>query len=381
MTAHRARRLGFDAVRAVRNGTGLGNYARSMLAGLRHADPTAAFHLYSPRPPAPAWRGFPDAIDATLHLPRGVWRAPGLAKLHRTFRLGRSARHDDIDLFHGLTHEMPRDLPATGIRSVVTFHDLLFLRAPELFRAHDRVSYRWRYEWSAHHADHVIAVSEQTATDLTEILGIVRERITVIPPAVDPAFVAPVPGATRDALFRIHGIPDEYLVSVGTLETRKNHRLLVEAMALLDPRATPPLVLVGRDGGAQSELRELARARGVETRLVFTGGVPPTDLPALVQGARALLYPSRAEGFGMPIAEGLAAGVPVIALDTPTSREAGGTAARLVRDAPDAVAEAIVDALEGRGVDVVLGRTVAARFDRDALAARTWSVYDALMAS
>src|SRR5207302_1588319 len=108
-------------------------------------------------PPRPPYARLPQQLGATLRLPRGLWRAPGARSLWRTFRLGRVAAADGIELYHGLTHEIPRDLPGTGIPSVVSFLDLLWERFPGLYAAADRASYRWRYRWSAEHADAVVA--------------------------------------------------------------------------------------------------------------------------------------------------------------------------------------------------------------------------------
>ncbi|MFZ9899703.1 MAG: glycosyltransferase [Gemmatimonadaceae bacterium] len=180
-----ARRLGFDAIRAVRNATGLGAYSRHVLAGIAEADPSRELRGYSPLPPV-ADDAFPD-LPGTLHLPPRGWRSPALRKLWRTARLGRQVAADGVALYHGLTQEIPRDLPGTGVRSVVTIHDLLYVTHPELFPAIDRASYRWRYRWSAERADAIVAVSTGTRDDLVAYWRLEPARIAVVPPAVDPA--------------------------------------------------------------------------------------------------------------------------------------------------------------------------------------------------
>ncbi|HEX5817668.1 MAG TPA: glycosyltransferase family 1 protein [Gemmatimonadales bacterium] len=373
--------IGLDAVRALRNGTGLGNHARGVLRGLREAAPDLALVLYSPRPARPAWAGLPTALAAPLRLPPPAWRGPGLRALWRTFRLGRAARRDGVTLYHGLTHEIPRDLPATGIPSVVTFHDLLFLTHPEFFPAIDRASYAWRYRWSAAHASAVVAVSAATRDALVERLGVAADRIAVIPPARDERFAAPVPAEALAAVRARHDLPSEYVVAVGTLEPRKNQALAVEAVARLGAGA-PPLVLVGRDGGSAATLRALAHARGVAARVLLRSDVSDADLPAVVAGARASCYLSVAEGFGMPIVEALGAGVPVVAAAVDCLREAGGPGTRYVPpDDADALAAALGEvlgdtALAGRMREQ--GRRHAARFDRVTLARRHLALYDAV---
>jgi glycosyltransferase involved in cell wall biosynthesis len=376
-------RIGFDAIRALRNGTGLGNYSRGVLRGLRLASPDLSMVLYSPRAPRPDWAGLPVTLAAPLHLPPPAWRSRGVRAVWRTFRLGRHARRDGISLYHGLTHEIPRDLPATGIPSVVTMHDLLFLRHPEFFPVIDRVSYAWRYRWSAQHATAIVAVSAGTRTELMDAFGIPGERITVIPPARDDRFAArPAPEAIAAARTR-HQLPSEYLLSVGTLEPRKNQALAIEALAQLGPGA-PPLVLVGRDGGSAAALADLARARGVTSRVLFRSGVSDADLPAVVAGASVSCYLSVAEGFGMPIVEALSAGVPVVAAAGGCLPEAGGPGSRFV--APDdaaALAAAVREILDDSALATRMRETGlrhAARFDGVSLARRLLAVYDAVSA-
>ena len=316
-------------------------------------------------------------------LPPLALRAAPMRQFWRTFRLGRAARRDRVDLYHGLSHEIPRDLPRTGIPGVVTFHDLLFERHPELFPVIDRMSYGWRYRWSAEHAAAIVAVSGQTRDDLIKWYGVDPEDVTIIPPPRDPAFAQPVPATEAAATRSRLGLPATFLLSVGTLERRKNHRVLVDALALLDARSTPPLVLVGRDGGEAKALRILAAARGVSGQVRLLQGVASGDLPALYQGASLFLYPSLFEGFGMPIVEALSAGVPVVCSAGGCFPEAGGPSTRYVTST-DAVGLAgairdILDDPEGAARMRDDGRQWAERFDATALAAPLLALYHSLL--
>ena len=375
-------RIGFDAVRALRNSTGLGNYARHLLRGLHEVAPTLRLQLYTPRTPRAEFAGLPTELGASVHLPPAPWQAPGLRAIWRTTRLGRTAARDGIALYHGLTHEMPRDLPATGVPSVVTIHDLLFHTHPELFSAIDRRSYAWRYRWSIEHATALVAVSSHTRDELHQLLGVPQTRIVVVPPARDPRFAVPASDADRAATRARHGVPTEYLIAVGTFEPRKNQRLALHALAAL-PTDAPPLVLVGRDGGSESALREEARTLGVASRVRFLTDVTADELPALLQGAALALYLSRAEGFGMPVVEAMSAGVPVVIANGPHLRDAGGTAAVVVApDDPTGLAAAILAFLESsdrRSAAIDAGTQHAATFDAPALARRLLSVYDAVV--
>lgn len=341
--------------------------------------------LYAPAPPRPEFAPWLAALPSHTgtRLPPLALRAPPLRQYWRTCRTGRAARRDGARVYHGLSHEMPRDLPRTGIPGIVTFHDLLFERFPDLFPAIDRMSYRWRYRWSAERATRIVAVSGQTRDDLVKWYGVDPERVTIIPPARDPAFAVPAPGGMAGAVRTRLGLPGQYLLSVGTLERRKNHRVLIEALALLDPDRAPVLVLAGRDGGEASAIRKLAEARGIASRVRVHHDVTAAELPALYQGAALFLYPSLFEGFGMPIVEALSAGVPVITTAGGCFPEAGGPSTRYVTST-DAVglAGAIQDILGDAALAAHMreeGRRWALRFDAAALAAPLVDLYHTVL--
>jgi glycosyltransferase involved in cell wall biosynthesis len=375
-------RIGFDAIRALHNTTGLGNYSRNLLRGLHAAAPQHELHLYTPRPPVPAFRDLPAELQASLHLPSPESRVPRLLPW-RTFRLGRDAQHDGVALYHGLSHEIPRDLPATKIRSVVTFADLIFEKRPDFFPYFDRVSYRWRYRWSARNADAVVAISGETRDDLIRLYGIDPARITVVPPARDPRFSQPVSDVDRERARARYGLPSEYIVSVGTFEARKNQMVLLHALKRLAPADSLPLVLVGRDGGALELLDPMSRARRLKGRVFLRTNVTADDLPAVVQGATLFLYPSLSEGFGMPIVEALSAGVPAIVSSGGCLVEAGGPATRYVAardvDGWAAAISELTSASDLRDTMRTTGRHHAELFNGHRVAARLLSVYDAVM--
>ena len=377
-------RIGFDAIRALHNTTGLGNYARGVLRGLYHATPQHALHLYSPKPAAAAFRDFPAEIGAALHRPTDA-STPVARATWRTFRLGRAAARDEMQLYHGLTHEIPRDLPRTGVPSVVTFADLIYEKHPEYFPLFDRWSYRWRYRWSARHADAIVAISAQTRDDLVECYGIDAARITVVPPARDAAFGIMAPNTERALVRAKYALPSEFVLSVGTLEPRKNHDVLLRSLANIRPAQAPPLVLVGRDGGSMSALEATIRRLGLGERVVVRTDVSTPDLPALMQCASLFLYPSRVEGFGMPIVEALSAGVPVVATRGGCLVEAGGPGSRYVGgDDVDGWATAITELVADNAARASMraaGHEHARHFDRGRVAARLLGVYDAVMAN
>ncbi|MGH7524836.1 MAG: glycosyltransferase family 4 protein [Gemmatimonadales bacterium] len=373
-------RIGFDALRALRNRTGLGNYSRRVLRALHDARRPLELYLFTSRPPFAEFSSVADELGARVIMPR---RLGALApSLWRTFRAGCCAASYGVDVYHGLSHEIPRDLPKTRVPSVVTFHDLIFEQYPEYFPPIDRRSYRWRYRWSALHTDAIVAVSRRTRDDLIECYGVDPGRINVIPPPVDPAFSVTTSDATRAQARQEYQFPAEYLLAVGTLEPRKNHTVLVAAMAQIARPERIPLVLVGSDGGGGASLRRTIEAAGLASEILIRENVATADLPALMQGAAVLLYPSVIEGFGMPIAEALSAGVPVVAASGGHLDDAGGPGTAYVPPHdPAAWAAAITALLSDTNRRVLMrseGREYARRFDGTVVAAQLLAMYDAL---
>jgi glycosyltransferase involved in cell wall biosynthesis len=195
----------------------------------------------------------------------------------------------------------------------------------------------------------------------------------VIPPPGNPRYTVPVPAEQRHDVLNRYGLPERFLLSVGTWEARKNQRTAIVALAGLEAVRTPPLVLVGRDGGTGAELSRLAE-RLAPGRVRFASGVGDADL---------FLYPSLDEGFGLPIVEALAAGVPVIASEGRCFREAGGPATGYA-PATDAIALAgmirqVLDDPDLAAQMVTAGRRHAERFDGARLARQMLDLYDAVL--
>jgi len=307
--------IGFDAKRAFQNTTGLGNFARDVLRILAEWRPANRYVAYGPRlvagqlPAGVEARGPDGALGRAAP---SLWRVAGLAA---------QLRRDRVEIFHGLSGELPVGIEKSGVRSVVTIHDLIFERYPELYPPLDRRIYAWKFRRAAERADLVIAISEQTKQDLVERYAIRPERIRVVHQGCHPVFQrAPLPGAD-DAVARRLGLPDRYLLSVGTVERRKNLGLVVKALPGLPG---VPLLAVGRQTGYADELRLEARRLGVEDRLRFLAGVSMEDLAALYRRCSAFVYPSLFEGFGIPIIEALFSGAPVVTTTGGVFPEAAG---------------------------------------------------------
>ncbi|MFN8346252.1 MAG: glycosyltransferase family 1 protein [Spirosomataceae bacterium] len=323
-------RIGFDAKRAFNNRTGLGNYSRFVLNALHHYAPEPTYWAYTPRIQPGLFDEFPvDAVrlPASENKLYGAW--------WRSYGITQSLAKDGIQLFHGLSNELPGGLPKAGIKSVVTIHDLIFLRYPELYPAIDRFFYRQKFRNACQQADMIVAVSEQTKRDIMAFYGTASEKIQVVYQDCHEAFqrkASPLPLSSATpvqlergsmGVFQKYGIVKPYVLCVGTIEARKNQLRLVQAFqaAQLDDAQ---LVLVGSKTKFQQQIESFVSENRLETKVRIFNNVPFADLPALYQSARVFAYPSFFEGFGIPIVEALHSGVPVIAATGSCLEEAGG---------------------------------------------------------
>ncbi len=264
---------------------------------------------------------------------RPGWRSRGVVS---------DLQRNGTDLYHGLSHELPLGIERTGIRSVVTMHDLIFHFYPAQYRLIDRTIYDRKFRSACRRADAVIAISESTKQDIMRIYGTPPERIHVIYQGCDPRFERQWTTAELADLRTRLDLPEDFFLYVGSLIERKNLHGIIAALALLPPEDRRPLVIVGGGGDAyRSHCEKVAQAAGIHDLLSFRRPTF-TDLPGVYQSARLFLYPSFYEGFGIPVVEALLSGCPVITSDTSSLPEAAGPDSLLVPPAePAAIAGAI----------------------------------------
>ena len=294
------------------------------------------------------------------------------------FRLPGQLKRLGADVFHAPANVLPRSIPCA---SVLTVHDLAFMRHPEFFRPTRRYYQRVLTRRSAKAATLIVAVSEHTKRDLVEFFQINPGKIHVIYNSIAPDFQPFDPESI--AQFRAErGLPDPYLLYLGTLEPRKNVGTLVAAYARLRSLIganAPPLILAGAKGWYYEPLFRQVRALGLERNVTFVGYVSREEQPLWYSGAALFVYPSLYEGFGMPIVEALGCGTPTVTSTTSSMPEAAGTLARLVEpDNADALATAMYHTLYD---DAVRARTRAEgpdwarRFSLEDMAQRYSDVY------
>ena len=285
-----------------RQRTGDESYVSALLRELPQLDGELRFAAVTRHP-----ERVPDGVEA-IELParsqpwRMSWSLPRLLRRLRP----------------AVTHFQHVIAPGSPSPAVVTIHDLSFERDPKLMGPRDRFFFRTMVPRSVRRADRVIAVSGQTKQDVIEHYGVEERKIVVIANGVDDAF---------SPEGRAHDGPP-YLLFVGALQTRKDPLVAIEALSLIDSDVR--LLLVGPDKGAASEARRTVARLGLNGRVEFTGHVEKPALAALYRGAQALVFPSRYEGFGLPVLEAMASGTPVVATSAGAIPEVAGDAAVLV---------------------------------------------------
>ncbi len=369
-------KIGFDAKRAFLNATGLGNYSRSLIRGLYTSFPEHDYYLYSPA--LPENERTATFFQTPIHLRKAPWYMPG--SLWRSRLVLPRLVKDGLSIYHGLSHELPFGLSGKGIKQLVTIHDLIFLRYPGLYPAADRRIYAAKLAYACRHADKIIAISEQTKEDIVHFLGVPPRKISVIYQSCSEAFKTVATPEQKSGLRQKYTLPETYLLQVGTIETRKNLLLTVQALRLLPPDIS--LVVVGKPTAYVEEVKAYLRQHAMVHRVLFLEGVLAQDLPILYQCAKIFVYPSRFEGFGLPILEALQSGVPVIAAQGSCLEEAGGPDSLYISpDEPEQLAAAVRQVLQAdelRAEMIRKGKVYALQFESPVVAQQLMKVYQSL---
>ncbi len=373
--------IGFDAKRLFLNNSGLGNYARTLVNGLSAAHPDVLCHLFTPeagdRPDCQHYlQGPPYAVHMPPRgMPGTLWRSVGIPKY-----LERS----HVQLYHGLSNELPIGMRKSQIRTIATIHDLIYRKYPGHYSRMDRVIYNGKTKYASENADLVVAISECTRADILEAYDVREDRVVVACQSCDPMFYAPVGEEEAQSIRTRNALPSEYLLYVGSVNERKNLLTLVKAMELLPESLRLPLVVVGHGGSYLRKVNRYLTSRKLTKLVHFRPGIASEDLPAIYQGAALFCYPSLYEGFGIPILEALASGVPVLTSNRSSMPEAGGPSSRYVD--PENV-EDIASGLNAVLSDQALrstmirdGRKHADRFLIEKTTAIMWQYYLQVMA-
>lgn len=370
--------IGIDYTPAYAQGGGIGRYVRELIAALALQDASQPYRLFvagarrAALPPAPSanFRYAPTRLSP-LSLAR-LWQRARLP-LPVEFFTGK------LRLFHATDFVLPPTLPRTP--TLLTVHDLSFARLPQAAAPRLKAYLEAVVPRSARRADHILADSAATKADLMDLYGIPESKISVLYSGVSAAFT-PVRAADAQAAVRAkYGIGRApYVLAVGTVQPRKNYERLMQAMAALPARfADLKLVIVGGRGWLDAPIHAQARVLG--ERVQFVGFADEEDLPTLYSAAACLAFPSLYEGFGLPVLEGMACGVPVLTSNVSSLPEVAGDAALMIDPhSVEAIRVGLIALLEedstARAARLERGFAQVARFTWQAAAAQLKGIYE-----
>jgi glycosyltransferase involved in cell wall biosynthesis len=380
--------IGFDAKRAYQNTTGLGHYSRTLVASLAQYFPQHQYYLFAPKitslfnaadfnnvhAAAPA--SFPSTFFKSAW--RSNWVKKDLAKNH-------------IDIYHGLSHEIPIGIQNTTIKSVVTIHDLIFERYPQQYSKIDVQIYRRKFMYACKHADKIIAISNQTKQDIIDFYKIPESKISICYQSCNPSFFNNISEDEKQKVKKLYNLPEQFYLYVGSVIERKN--LLTICKAIKELNNNIPLVVIGNGDGYLHTVKNYVAANSLQQKIIFLSETEAArnseafktarDFPAIYQNAVAMIYPSIFEGFGIPVLEAIASGLPTITSNISCLPEAGGDAALYVNplsvEEMKTAMQQIVSDAERRNNLIEKSFHHAQKFTQQACAAAVMDVYNSLL--
>ncbi|MEZ7930588.1 MAG: glycosyltransferase family 1 protein [Flavobacteriales bacterium] len=314
-------KIGFDAKRFFLNSTGLGNYSRDLVRGVLEEEKDNDYFLYTTGGEIDLKTKFlKNHSNIKIVTPTGIYKK--MKSYWRSVRLEKQLLKDGVEVFHGLSHEIPKKNKLSKIKYVVTIHDLIFLRFPENYNRIDREIYKKKVEYACTTADKIIAISEQTKRDLMEFLKVPSHKIEVVYQSCAASFHHISDYRYRHLVQKKYNLPENYILYVGTIEKRKNLATLVEAIGKSNTQL--PLVAIGKQTDYTKEVMDMIDKYKLGNQVALLQNISFLDLPSIYQSANLFVYPSLFEGFGIPVLEALYSKTPVIAATGSCLEEAGG---------------------------------------------------------
>jgi len=383
--------IGFDAKRAFHNSTGLGHYSRTLIRLLADYYPEHQYFLFNPKKSSrfnlkgnnlheilPS--GFPDTLLKAAW--RSSWIKKDLQRVH-------------IDVYHGLSHEIPIGMKKTGIKSVVTIHDLIPERYPEQYNPMDVKIYRKKFRYACEQADKIIAISDQTRRDIIDFYKIPGDKINICYQSCSPVFSVRASEEDKKRVAKKYELPPEFFLSVGSVVERKNLLTVCKAFFLLRNDLDVPLLVIGDGGKYKQQVEDFILQHDLEKKIIFlsakknTKGDPDflstPDLAIIYQLAIAMLYPSFFEGFGAPVLEALWSRLPVITSNVSCLPEVGGPGSYYVDpNSAEDLAEGMLKVYTNKElVSTMIEKGIehTRKFSPEKYAASVMDVYKSLMVS
>lgn len=376
--------IGFEAKRLFQNTTGLGNYARSLIDSLCKYAPEHHYHLFAPK--ETTLFHIEHYRNVSLHLPQTFFHKK-LKSYWRSRAVTNDIEKQKLDLYHGLSAELPIGIEKLPLAKIVSIHDLIYERFPAQYNPIDVLISRKKTIHACRIADGIAAMSEQTKKDLVEYYNIPSSKIHVTYQSCHEDFLVRKNNSELAYVKAKYNLPEIFFLYVGSIIERKGLLKICQALATLPDKI--PLIVIGRGSGHYiKKVSNFIIANKLQSQVIFLnqqsgandqGFISGSDFPAIFQSAKALIYPSTFEGFGIPVLEGISSGIPVITSNVSSMPEAGGDGALYVNPLDEnEIAAAMQSILSDAKLCEKLvsnGRLHAQQFTKEKIAAQMIGLY------
>lgn len=314
-------KIAFDAKRAFLNNSGLGNYARTIIKTLHLFVPNLNQFLFTTQTKNnDFFKEVSLFSNVSIFQPHNFFQKK-IKNIWRSFFITQKLINQKIDVYHGLSNELPINIKRFKGKKIVTIHDLIFLRYPHLYSYFDRLIYRQKFYMACKNADIIIAISLETKKDIISFFKIPEQKIKVVYQSCDDLFYNAYTDLEINEVTKNYNLPSSYLLYVGTIEERKNLLTIVKALKNV---SDIPLIVVGKKTKYYKKVLNYIQQNNLSHRIIFLENVSNNVLPIIYQKASIFIYPSIFEGFGIPIIEAIVSKIPVITTNSGCFPEAGG---------------------------------------------------------
>ena len=372
-------RIGFDAKRAFSNFTGLGNYSRDTIRLLQKFYPNNQYFLFSPTKSQNSRTNFINGLTNVKTIIPNNFFNKIFSSYWRAKNVVSDIKKNKIDLFHGLSHELPIGIEKINIKKIVTIHDLIYLRYPNLFSKVDRIIYDKKFRSSCERADKIIAVSQQTKKDIIEYFKIEKGKIEVVYQGCNNIFKIKKSDNEILAIKNKFKLFEKYLLYVGSIEKRKNLLTLLKSLKDLPHKN---LIIIGDGSLYKKECLDFINKNKLNNRVKILSGLNLFEMSCVYQSAEMMIYPSIFEGFGIPILEALNSKIPVITTEGGCFKEAGGESSIYVNPlSSDEISKAVINIEENSELKnkiIINGYQYAQKFNDEIIAKNLINVYNSI---
>lgn len=303
-------KIGFDAKRFFHNTSGLGNYSRDLIYKMLDLYPKEEYFLFNPKK-GDGLLLDEDYISKFKEInPNGIiksifhsfWRSKGITE---------EIKKLNLDVYHGLSAELPWGIhKLQNVKKIVTVHDLIFVRYPELYSWFDARKYLKKLKYACNVADVVIATSNQTKQDIIDFAGINESKIEVVYQGCNDFFSQEFNNGYKISIIEKFSLPEKYILHVGTIEERKNLLTILKSLSELPENIN--LVVIGKKKKYYQKIEDYIDKNNLKNRVWFIENLVASEIAVIYKMAYVFIYPSIFEGFGIPLVEAMFSRVPVI---------------------------------------------------------------------